>query len=50
MNSKKSTILMTGGAGFIGSNLCEYFIEKGFIINCLDNLSTGKLEKNTKFY
>lgn len=34
-------ILITGGAGFIGSNLCEYFLEKGHNIICLDNLSTG---------
>ena len=34
-------ILITGGAGFIGSNLCEYFLEKGNIVICLDNFSTG---------
>ena len=34
-------ILITGGAGFIGSNLCEYFLSKGEEIICLDNLSTG---------
>jgi len=34
-------ILITGGAGFIGSNLCEYFVGKGYEIVCLDNLSTG---------
>lgn len=34
-------ILITGGAGFIGSNLCEYFVQKGFDVICLDNLSTG---------
>ena len=36
-------ILITGGAGFIGSNLCDYFIAKNNFIICLDNLSTGKL-------
>jgi len=36
-----STILITGGAGFIGSNLCEYFLEKGYRVTCLDNFSTG---------
>lgn len=36
-------ILITGGAGFIGSNLCDYFIERKNHIICLDNLSTGKL-------
>ena len=37
----KSTILITGGAGFIGSNLCEYFINKGHKVICLDNFATG---------
>ncbi|MCK9482175.1 MAG: SDR family oxidoreductase [Bacteroidia bacterium] len=36
-------ILITGGAGFIGSNLCEYFLGKGHRVTCLDNLSTGSL-------
>ncbi len=34
-------ILITGGAGFIGSNLCEYFLSKGYHVTCLDNFSTG---------
>ena len=34
-------ILITGGAGFIGSNLCEHFVNKGDTVVCLDNLSTG---------
>ena len=34
-------ILITGGAGFIGSNLCEYFLAKGEEVVCLDNFSTG---------
>ncbi|UFH35777.1 SDR family oxidoreductase [Flavobacterium acetivorans] len=37
----KSTILITGGAGFIGSNLCAYFLEKGHKVVCLDNFATG---------
>jgi UDP-N-acetylglucosamine 4-epimerase len=36
-------ILITGGAGFIGSNLCEYFIEKEYHVVCLDNFATGHL-------
>ena len=35
------TILITGGAGFIGSNLSDYFISKGDQVVCLDNFSTG---------
>lgn len=34
-------ILITGGAGFIGSNLCEYFLNKGNQVVCLDNFATG---------
>jgi UDP-N-acetylglucosamine 4-epimerase len=32
---------ITGGAGFIGSNLCEYFLSKGHEVVCLDNFATG---------
>lgn len=35
------TILITGGAGFIGSNLCKYFIAQGNQVVCLDNFATG---------
>ena len=38
MNTK---ILITGGAGFIGSNLSGYFLQKGYRVRCLDNFSTG---------
>lgn len=34
-------ILITGGAGFIGSNLCEYFLSKEYKVVCLDNFATG---------
>ena len=40
ITSQKS-ILITGGAGFIGSNLCEYFLTKGYQVICLDNFATG---------
>ncbi len=41
---KGSTILVTGGAGFIGSNLCEHLLNKGYEVVCLDNFVTGKPE------
>ena len=37
----KNTILITGGAGFIGSNLCNYFLNKNYKVVCLDNFATG---------
>ena len=37
-----SVFLVTGGAGFIGSNLCEALTDMGYTVRCLDNLSTGK--------
>lgn len=39
-----STFLVTGGAGFIGSNLCEAILRLGYKVHCLDDLSTGKQE------
>lgn len=41
---KNSIFLVTGGAGFIGSNLCEAILKMGYKVRCLDNLSTGKQE------
>lgn len=40
----ESVFLVTGGAGFIGSNLCEAILKMGYKVRCLDNLSTGKQE------
>jgi len=40
----KEKVLVTGGAGFIGSNLCEALINQGKKVICLDNFATGKKE------
>ena len=39
-----SLFLVTGGAGFIGSNLCEAILKLGYRVRCLDDLSIGKQE------
>ena len=44
-----SVFLITGGAGFIGSNLCEALLDMGYRVRCLDNLSTGKYENIEPF-
>ena len=41
---KDSLFLVTGGAGFVGSNLCEAILEMGYRVRCLDDLSTGHIE------
>ena len=46
---ENSTFLVTGGAGFIGSNLCEAILKLGYKVRCLDDLSTGKLENVEMF-
>ena len=51
MTNKKYKILITGGAGFIGSNLIDHFLQLGHEVVCLDNLSTGfehNIEHNYK--
>ena len=54
-NTDSHKILITGGAGFIGSNLVDHFLEKGHQVVCLDNFATGKREnlvvalKNSRF-
>lgn len=37
-------VLITGGAGFLGSHLCERYINEGYMVICLDNLLTGRME------
>lgn len=44
-----SLFLVTGGAGFIGSNLCEAILSMGYRVRCLDDLSTGK-QKNIEMF
>lgn len=55
INFSNNNVLITGGAGFIGSNLCEELLRLGNKVVCLDNFATGKIEnveqflKNTNF-
>jgi dTDP-glucose 4,6-dehydratase len=42
-------VLITGGAGFIGSHLCESFLERGDEVLCMDNLSTGSQQNIASF-
>ncbi len=46
---ENSVFLVTGGAGFIGSNLCETILNLGYKVRCLDDLSTGKQENVETF-
>ena len=39
-----STAVVTGGAGFLGSHLCEYLLDRGYRVICVDNLDTGSLQ------
>jgi len=47
-NKKKKKIVVTGGAGFIGSNLVDALVGKGFDVHVIDNLSGGKKENVNK--
>lgn len=46
---KDTLFLVTGGAGFIGSNICEAILNLGYKVRCLDDLSTGKQENVDMF-
>ena len=46
---ENSIFVVTGGAGFIGSNLCEAILNKGCFVRCMDNLSTGHIENIQPF-
>jgi len=46
---KNTVFLVTGGAGFIGSNLCEAILNMGYRVRCLDDLSTGKRKNIESF-
>ena len=45
-----NTVLVTGGAGFIGSNLCEELLRLDNKVVCLDNFATGKRENIEKLF
>ncbi|MCM8762570.1 MAG: SDR family oxidoreductase [Candidatus Omnitrophica bacterium] len=41
---RKRQVLISGGAGFIGSHLCDYYIQRGYKVWCIDNLCTSSIE------
>lgn len=43
-SQKKKTVVVTGGAGFLGSHLCDFFVAEGFKVFAVDNLITGNLK------
>lgn len=48
-NLQDKKVLVTGGAGFIGSNLCDALLQNGALVTCLDNFATGKRENIEPF-
>ena len=49
MSLENKKVLVTGGAGFIGSNIIEYLLNKNNKVTCLDNFITGKKENIENF-
>jgi UDP-glucuronate decarboxylase len=45
----QKSILIAGGAGFLGSRLCAIYLQKGFQVTCIDNLSTGRVKNIESF-
>ena len=43
-------ILVTGGAGFIGSHLVDFLLDKGYAVICMDNLLTGDISNISHIY
>jgi UDP-glucuronate decarboxylase len=41
MRGHRKRVLVTGGAGFLGSHLCDILVSKGYDVLCLDNFYTG---------
>ena len=50
MGKENTRILITGGAGFIGSNLTEHFLQKGYQVRVLDNFATGHMYNLLPFF
>ena len=46
---RANNVVVTGGAGFIGSHLCETLLARGYNVTCIDNLRTGKMENMASF-
>jgi dTDP-glucose 4,6-dehydratase len=44
ISRKRGRVLITGGAGFLGSHLCDHFLDRGFEVLCVDNLVTGSTD------
>lgn len=44
MSKRKKNVVITGGAGFLGSHLCDLFLSEGYRVFCVDNLITGSLD------